>query len=118
MVSHSRQVLRLHRKQMPSRRSPRGALSVLSPSLTKASTSGALALTVVPDQLAVAFRGVLSFWTTGGEVSDELLPPRAALSLPSFFWVSSAAPIAPNSLRFSGSDSAAARVSTEVEQRR
>lgn len=35
-----------------------------------------LALATLPDQLAVAFRGVLSFWTAG-ELSDELLVRRA-----------------------------------------
>jgi AcrR family transcriptional regulator len=35
-----------------------------------------LALAVLPDQLAVAFRGVLSFWTAG-ELSDRSLRPRA-----------------------------------------
>jgi len=36
----------------------------------------ALALARLPDQLAVAFRGVLSFWTAG-EISDDALKPRA-----------------------------------------
>jgi AcrR family transcriptional regulator len=36
----------------------------------------ALALAVLPDQLAFAFRGVLSFWTAG-ELSDHLLSERA-----------------------------------------
>ena len=36
----------------------------------------ALALVVLPDQLAVAFRGVLSFWTAG-EITDEMLSRRA-----------------------------------------
>jgi AcrR family transcriptional regulator len=36
----------------------------------------ALALAVLPDQLAVTFRGVLSFWTSG-EINDHLLAPRA-----------------------------------------
>ncbi len=35
-----------------------------------------LAMAVLPDQLAVAFRGVLSFWTAG-ELSDHLLSQRA-----------------------------------------
>ena len=35
-----------------------------------------LALAVLPDQLAVAFRGVLSFWTAG-ELSDQSLARRA-----------------------------------------
>jgi AcrR family transcriptional regulator len=35
----------------------------------------ALALATLPDQLAVAFRGVLSFWTAG-ELSDEMLARR------------------------------------------
>ncbi|MBE7210372.1 MAG: TetR/AcrR family transcriptional regulator [Gluconacetobacter diazotrophicus] len=35
-----------------------------------------LALAVLPDQLAVAFRGVLSFWTAG-ELPDRLLHHRA-----------------------------------------
>jgi AcrR family transcriptional regulator len=35
-----------------------------------------LALAVLPDQLAFAFRGVLSFWTAG-ELSDPLLSQRA-----------------------------------------
>ena len=35
-----------------------------------------LALTVLPSQLAVAFRGVLSFWTVG-EIPDRLLKTRA-----------------------------------------
>jgi AcrR family transcriptional regulator len=39
-----------------------------------AATHG-LALAVLPDQLAAAFRGVLSFWTAG-EVSDQLLVSR------------------------------------------
>ncbi len=34
-----------------------------------------LALATLPDQLAVAFRGVLSFWTAG-ELSDEMLARR------------------------------------------
>ena len=36
----------------------------------------ALALAVLPDQLAVMFRGVLSFWTAG-EIADRMLVPRA-----------------------------------------
>jgi AcrR family transcriptional regulator len=36
----------------------------------------AAALTVLPDHLAVAFRGVLSFWTAG-EIDDAELPKRA-----------------------------------------
>lgn len=36
----------------------------------------ALALAVLPDQLAFAFRGVLSFWTAG-ELTDALLSQRA-----------------------------------------
>jgi AcrR family transcriptional regulator len=36
----------------------------------------ALALAVLPDQLAFAFRGVLSFWTAG-ELTDHLLSQRA-----------------------------------------
>ncbi len=35
-----------------------------------------LAMAALPDQLAVAFRGVLSFWTAG-ELSDQLLSKRA-----------------------------------------
>jgi AcrR family transcriptional regulator len=35
-----------------------------------------LALSVLPDQLAVAFRGVLSFWTAG-ELTDQLLSQHA-----------------------------------------
>ncbi len=35
-----------------------------------------LALAVLPDQLAVTFRGVLSFWTAG-ELSDQMLARRA-----------------------------------------
>jgi hypothetical protein len=35
-----------------------------------------LALAVLPDQLAFAFRGVLSFWTAG-ELTDALLSQRA-----------------------------------------
>jgi AcrR family transcriptional regulator len=41
-----------------------------------AATTRALALAALPDQLAVAFRGVLSFWTAG-EIRDELLASRA-----------------------------------------
>ena len=37
-----------------------------------APTTRTLALTVLPDQLAFAFRGVLSFWTAG-ELSDQML---------------------------------------------
>lgn len=36
----------------------------------------ALALATLPGHLAIAFRGVLSFWTAG-ELSDALLPRRA-----------------------------------------
>ena len=39
-------------------------------------TTRALAMSTLPDQLAVAFRGVLSFWTAG-EVSDGSLAARA-----------------------------------------
>ncbi|MBP0495089.1 TetR/AcrR family transcriptional regulator [Pararoseomonas indoligenes] len=35
-----------------------------------------LACRTLPDQLAIAFRGVLSFWTAG-EIGDEALAPRA-----------------------------------------
>lgn len=35
-----------------------------------------LAIAALPDQLAIAFRGVLSFWTAG-ELSDEMLGVRA-----------------------------------------
>ena len=35
-----------------------------------------LAMAALPDQLAVAFRGVLSFWTAG-ELSDQQLKQRA-----------------------------------------
>jgi hypothetical protein len=35
-----------------------------------------LALAVLPGQLAIAFRGVLSFWTAG-EIADADLPIRA-----------------------------------------
>lgn len=38
-----------------------------------------VAQAVLPDQLAVAFRGVLSFWTAG-EVSDDELVPRARVT--------------------------------------
>jgi AcrR family transcriptional regulator len=41
-----------------------------------ATTTRALALAVLPHQLAFAFRGVLSFWTAG-ELSDPLLRQRA-----------------------------------------
>jgi AcrR family transcriptional regulator len=41
-----------------------------------ASATRSLALAALPDQLAVAFRGVLSFWTAG-ELSDQLLSQRA-----------------------------------------
>ena len=37
-----------------------------------------IARSVLPDQLAVAFRGVLSFWTQRGEFSDTELAPRPA----------------------------------------
>jgi AcrR family transcriptional regulator len=36
----------------------------------------ALALAILPDQLAFAFRGVLSFWTAG-ELADQVLSQRA-----------------------------------------
>jgi AcrR family transcriptional regulator len=39
-------------------------------------TTRSLALAILPDQLAVAFRGVLSFWTAG-ELANDLLSPRA-----------------------------------------
>jgi AcrR family transcriptional regulator len=41
-----------------------------------ASATRSLALAALPDQLSVAFRGVLSFWTAG-ELSDQLLSQRA-----------------------------------------
>lgn len=41
-----------------------------------APATGALAMAVLPDQLAIAFRGVLSFWTAG-ELPDRLLKQRA-----------------------------------------
>jgi AcrR family transcriptional regulator len=41
-----------------------------------ASHTRILALATLPDQLAVAFRGVLSFWTAG-ELGDETLARRA-----------------------------------------
>jgi AcrR family transcriptional regulator len=41
-----------------------------------ASATRVLALAVLPDQLAFAFRGVLSFWTAG-ELSDEQLTRQA-----------------------------------------
>lgn len=41
-----------------------------------AAATRALALRVLPGQLAVAFRGVLSFWTAG-ELSDPMLARRA-----------------------------------------
>ncbi len=41
-----------------------------------ASATRSMAMAVLPDQLAVAFRGVLSFWTAG-ELSDHLLSQRA-----------------------------------------
>ena len=37
----------------------------------------ALALAVLPDQLAIAFRGVLSFWTAG-ELTDQQLGRQAS----------------------------------------
>ncbi len=40
------------------------------------SATRSLAIAALPDQLAVAFRGVLSFWTAG-ELSDRLLNRRA-----------------------------------------
>lgn len=40
------------------------------------SATHSLALAALPDQLAIAFRGVLSFWTAG-ELSDQLLRKRA-----------------------------------------
>lgn len=44
-----------------------------------AASTLALALAVLPDQLAVAFRGVLSFWTAG-ELGDQLLARRARVA--------------------------------------
>ena len=41
-----------------------------------AAATRSLALVTLPDQLAVAFRGVLSFWTAG-ELTDQLLNRRA-----------------------------------------
>ncbi|MFA5956717.1 TetR/AcrR family transcriptional regulator [Hyphomicrobium sp.] len=41
-----------------------------------ASATRSMAMAALPDQLAVAFRGVLSFWTAG-ELSDQLLRQRA-----------------------------------------
>jgi len=41
-----------------------------------AATTRLLALTVCPDQLAIAFRGVLSFWTAG-EIPDAALNRKA-----------------------------------------
>jgi AcrR family transcriptional regulator len=41
-----------------------------------AAATRALALSTLPDQLAVAFRGVLSFWTAG-ELADPALSRRA-----------------------------------------
>jgi AcrR family transcriptional regulator len=41
-----------------------------------AAPTRALALATIPDLLAVAFRGVLSFWTAG-ELDDEMLARRA-----------------------------------------
>ena len=38
-----------------------------------------LALASLPDQLAIAFRGVLSFWTAG-ELTDRLLSRRACVA--------------------------------------
>ncbi len=41
-----------------------------------ATATRSLAITVLPDQLAAAFRGVLSFWTAG-EIVDRMLHGRA-----------------------------------------
>ena len=41
-----------------------------------ASASRDLGLAILPDQLAIAFRGALSFWTAG-EIPNEALRPRA-----------------------------------------
>jgi AcrR family transcriptional regulator len=55
-----------------------GALwaEALGPGTGLAADTRALALSALPDQLAVAFRGVLSFWTSG-EIGDPDLVPRA-----------------------------------------
>lgn len=44
-----------------------------------ASPPADLACRILPDQLAVAFRGVLSFWTAG-EIDDAALPLRARVA--------------------------------------
>jgi hypothetical protein len=54
-----------------------------------AASTRSLALNVLPDQLAVGFRGVLSFWTAG-ELADRLL----------VFWVSPCATTVLGSWRF------------------
>ncbi len=42
-----------------------------------AAATRSLGVAILPDQLAVAFRGVLSFWTAG-EIADDALTPQAA----------------------------------------
>jgi AcrR family transcriptional regulator len=49
----------------------------LGPGEDLVSSTRALALATVPDQLAIAFRGVLSFWTAG-EFTDQVLQQRAS----------------------------------------
>ncbi|MCE4222397.1 TetR/AcrR family transcriptional regulator [Methylobacterium sp. C25] len=48
----------------------------LGPGEELLSATRPLALAVLPDHLAIAFRGVLSFWTAG-EIPDASLGPRA-----------------------------------------
>ncbi len=48
----------------------------LGPGEDLAAATRSLALAILPGQLAVAFRGVLSFWTAG-ELTDQVLPRHA-----------------------------------------